>query len=90
MGRKKKECNEVCYVSALELDFGWTELELNKLDEAYQSGMNLSEIAQYVGRKAIEILIILAELIEKKIIEPSDSKLFGELKRKEVTSEQKN
>lgn len=73
--------NDICYLSGQELSFDWTENELIKVDEMYHGNKGLGDMAQELNRPAIEILILLNEMIEKGITEISDVKMFGELKR---------
>jgi len=74
-GRPKKK--EVAYIAGLDWNFEWCEEDMIKLEKSYTENLNIQDIAIELNRPEIEILIMLADLIEHDSITPREKKIYG-------------
>jgi len=74
MARKVEEPIE--YLSGQDLDFGWSNNQLVITENMYHANASLEDMSKTLKRPAIEVLLLLSELLDKKLINERSTKMF--------------
>lgn len=65
---KKTNNEELNFVAGVSINRKWDEIAVQMVIKFYNSGIELTEIAEEVERTVIEVLVLLEHLVNRELI----------------------
>jgi hypothetical protein len=65
------------YIAGEELDFFWSEMEMQRVRRAWKEGWSVWSIGQIIDRDPDEVAILLIDLIKKDELEYREGGIWG-------------
>lgn len=73
-GIAKPECE---FIAGLKLDYGWSNMERTTTIKMLNNGANVKDVAEEFNRELMEVMILVDDLLRKKLVKPSKSIMKG-------------